>query len=104
MVILKERVKMFFKHMDILFLCMVVVAGLYVYEFLRYDTFDVSLISLLKVFDNAWAADPKDWLGLYYILNVLPLYSLIFVVFVFSVIAWLTDLLSNDENKLKESQ
>jgi hypothetical protein len=52
----------------------VLILGVQIYEYLRNGSWhSLSVISLLQFFDVEWALMPSDWMGLYNMMDIVPL-------------------------------
>jgi hypothetical protein len=72
----------------VLMLIGVCVLGWQAYEYLRYSFWTpVSVITMLEVTKVGWALYPTEWLGLYNILNAIPLSLAYFVIGLFAMLA-----------------
>ena len=55
-----------------------------IYEFLKFDVWrSISLIDVLRTAEVQWATSPTDWLGLYRVLEWMPLSLLVPITGVF---------------------
>ena len=86
------------KKIDLLLLSVIGLLFCYVYSFLRFDSWDVSIIDFLGWFENDWAINPKDWTGIHKIIDAIPIYFVPIILFIYIIMSWLSNLPSNEDD------
>jgi len=97
-----SKIELLLDNMKIVLFSIIATVGFYIYSYLRYGELEVSIIDVLSWFGNEWASDPNDWIGVHKILDMAPIYSLIIIGIILTIIFWFEDI--DVENEMVEEE